>query len=132
MCKIGDIIIVDEYKDNGNVIPSHSFVVINDENGEIQGLSYDFVANALSSFKGKTQKKRKLSYPGNFPITPNDTITNPHNNKSGYIKSDQFYYFSKDKISYEVIGYMKPEIFNSLIEYIDNSDFELFDIVDNL
>ena len=129
MCKIGDIIIVDEYKDNGNVIPSHSFVVINDENGEIQGLSYDFVANALSSFKGKTQKKRKLSYPGNFPITPNDTITNPHNNKSGYIKSD---YFSKDKISYEVIGYMKPEIFNSLIEYIDNSDFELLDIVDNL
>ena len=132
MCKIGDIIIVDEYKDNGNVIPSHSFVVINDENGEIQGLSYDFVANALSSFKGKTQKKRKLSYPGNFPITPNDTITNPHNNKSGYIQSDQFYYFSKDKISYEVIGYMKPEIFNSLIEYIDNSDFELLDIVDNL
>ena len=132
MCKIGDIIIVDEYKDNGNVIPSHSFVVINDENGEIQGLSYDFVANALSSFKDKTQKKRKLSYPGNFPITPNDTITNPHNNKSGYIKSDQFYYFSKDKISYEVIGYMKPEIFNSLIEYIDNSDFELLDIVDNL
>ena len=47
MCKIGDIIIVNGYKDNGNTIPSHSFVVVSDENGKIQGLSYDFVANVL-------------------------------------------------------------------------------------
>lgn len=38
MCKIGDIIIVRKYKDHGKTISSHSFVVINDENGEIQGL----------------------------------------------------------------------------------------------
>lgn len=43
MCKIGDIIIVNQYKDKNNTISKHSFVVIDDENGTIQGLSYDFI-----------------------------------------------------------------------------------------
>lgn len=132
MCKIGDIIIVSEYKDHNISLPSHSFVVIDDKNGEIQGLPYDFVANVLSSFKGQIHKQRKLSYDGNFSITHNDTVTNPHNNRDGYVKADQWYYFAKDKISYNVIGYMKPDIFNSLIEYIENTDFDISDIVDNL
>ena len=42
------------------------------------------------------------------------------------------YYFSKDKISYMVIGNMKSDIFNLLIDYIEESDFEIVDIVDNL
>lgn len=132
MCKIGDIIIVNGYKDNGNTIPSHSFVVVSDENGKIQGLSYDFVANVLSSFKNERQKNRKLSYPGNFPISSDDTITDPHNNRNGFVKSDQMYYFAKDKISYKVIGYMKPDIFDLLIEFIEESDFDISDIIDNL
>ena len=132
MCQIGDIIIINQYKDKDSIISKHSFVVIDDENGTIQGLPYDFVANALSSFKNPKQKKRKLSYPGNFAITSNDTVTNPHNNKDGYIKADQLYYFAKDKISYRVIGQIKEDVFNDLIEFIENSDFQLLDIVDNL
>lgn len=132
MCQIGDIIIINQYKDGDNTISKHSFVVIDDENGTIQGLSYDFVANTLSSFKSPKQKKRKLSYPGNFAITSNDTVTNPHNNKDGYIKADQLYYFAKDKISYRVIGQIKEDVFNDLIDFIENSNFELLDIVDNL
>lgn len=132
MCQIGDIIIVNQYKDGNNIISKHSFVVIDDENGTIQGLSYDFVANALSSFKDNKQRKRKLSYSGNFAITSNDTVTTPHNNKDGYIKADQLYYFAKDKISYRVIGQIKEDVFNDLMDFIENSEFELFDIVDNL
>lgn len=132
MCKIGDIIIVKKYKNHGKTISSHSFVVINDENGEIQGLPYDFVANVLSSFKDETQKQRKMSYPGNFPIVSDDTITDPHNDRNGFVKSDQWYYFDKNKISYEVIGYMKPDIFDLLLEYIEESNFEFSDIIDNL
>lgn len=105
---------------------------MDDENGTIQGLSYDFVANVLSSFKDENQKQRKLSYPGNFAIMSNDTVTNPHNNKDGYIKADQLYYFAKDKISYRVIGQIKEDVFNDLMDFIENSDFELTDIVDNL
>lgn len=132
MCQIGDIIIINKYKDGDNIISKHSFVVIDDENGTIQSLPYDFVANALSSFKNPKQKNRKLSYPGNFAITSDNTITNPHNNKDGYIKADQMYYFSKDKISYKVIGQMKQDVFNDLIDFINNSDFEIIDIVSNL
>ena len=42
------------------------------------------------------------------------------------------YYFAKDKISYKVIGYMKPDIFDLLIEFIEESDFDISDIIDNL
>lgn len=73
-----------------------------------------------------------MSYPGNFPIVSDDTITDPHNDRNGFVKSDQWYYFDKNKISYEVIGYMKPDIFDLLLEYIEESDFEFSDIIDNL
>lgn len=66
------------------------------------------------------------------PISHNDTETNPHNNKDGYVKTDQLYYFNKNKISYTVIGFMKPEIFNMVLEFIEDSDFELSAIIDNL
>ena len=49
-----------------------------------------------------------------------------------YCENGKWYYFDKNKISYEVIGYMKPDIFDLLLEYIEESDFELSDIIDNL
>ena len=132
MCKIGDIILVDQYKDGDKTIGKHSFVVIEDTPGEIKGYSYDFICNVLSSFKNEEQKKRKLSYPGNFPVPHNDTITNPHNNKDGYIKTDQLYYFNKSKISYMTIGSMDMDIFNLMMEFLENSDFDLEEILSNL
>lgn len=132
MCQIGDIIVINKYKHEGVELTRHSFVVVDDENGVIQGLPYDFVANVLSSFKGDRQKRRKLSYPSNFPISHNDTNTDPDDGKDGYVKADQLYYFSKRNIDYSVIGEMKEDKFNELINFIENSNFELLDIVDNL
>ena len=51
MCCVGDIILVDKYKHNGKQINKHSFVVVDDDGGEIQGYSYDLICNVLSSFK---------------------------------------------------------------------------------
>ena len=132
MCKVGDIILVKKYKDGKHLLEKHSFVVINDENGKIKGLSYDMICNVLSSYKSETQMKQKLSYPGNFPIANEDTDTNPDNGKSGYLKTDQLYYFNKEKIDYTVIGNIKPDILNLVFEYIENSDFELTAVIDNL
>jgi hypothetical protein len=132
MCKIGDIILVKKYKDNGKILKRHSFVVINDENGEIEGLPYDLICNVLSSFKDDKQKERKMQYSGNFPIANDDTVTTPHNNKNGYVKTDQLYYFNKSILDYEVIGYIKPDIFELVIEYINESDFGLEAIINNL
>jgi len=48
MCKLGDIILVNEFKNkDGEIVAKHSFVVINDEKDSICGLMYDFVANIM-------------------------------------------------------------------------------------
>ena len=41
------------------------------------------------------------------------------NGKSACIKAEQFYYFHKDKIKYKVIGKLDEEIFNLLVEFIE-------------
>ena len=132
MCQIGDIIVIQKYKHGNKELSRHSFVVIDDEDGIIQGLPYDFVANVFSSFKNEKQKERKLSYPGNFPILNKDTVTNPNDGKDGFVKADQLYYFSKNNIDYSIIGEMKPDRFNDLIDFIEKSNFEIIEIIDNL
>jgi hypothetical protein len=132
MCKIGDIILVDNYKDNGCNLNKHSFIVIEDENGTIEGVPYDFICNVMSSFKNDEQKLRKLRYPGNFPISHNDTVTDPHNTKDGFVKTDQLYYFKKDNINFKVIGNVIPEVLDMIFDFIENSDFEFSHIIDNL
>ena len=132
MCKIGDIILVDNYKDNGCNLNKHSFIVIEDENGTIEGVPYDFICNVMSSFKNAEQKLRKLRYPGNFPISHNDTVTDPHNTKDGFVKTDQLYYFKKDNINFKVIGNVIPEVLDMIFDFIENSDFEFSHIIDNL
>lgn len=132
MCTIGDIILVEEYKHNGKKINKHSFIVLNDEAGRIQGLDYNLICNVMSSFKSDEQKKKKLCYPGNFPIVPEDYDDIKGNDKNGYIKADQLYYFNKDKINFIVIGRLNEDIYNLLIEFIEN-DLERFEqIIDNL
>lgn len=132
MCKIGDIILIRKYKDGKNQLGRHSFIVIDDRKDIIEGLPYDIICNVLSSFKDEEQRKRKLGYDGNFPISHDDTITNPDNGNDGYVKADQLYYFKKDKIDYQVIGNVLPDILNLLFEFISESNFPIVEIIDNL
>ena len=134
MCKIGDIIVIDRYTSQGMRLSRHSFVVLDDNNGKIQGLPYDFVSLVFSSFKSEEQKKKKMEYPGNFPIVAED-VDVTGNNRSGYVKAEQFYYFNKSKITYTVIGSMDIDIFNLLLEYIDDliqQGVQFEQITDNL
>lgn len=132
MCQAGDIILVKNYYDSGIEISKHSFVVISDEAGQIQGLDYDIICNVMSSFKNEQQKAKKLSYPGNFEITHLDSYVENGNDKDGFIKAEQFYYFDKEKIDFEVIGYLKPEVFNKLLEFIENLQIDIVHVIDNL
>lgn len=132
MCKLRDIILIDNYVSEGTPLNRHSFVVIDEVGDEIQGVPYDFVCNVMSSFKNETQKARKLSYPGNFPITASDAPVSGGNGKDGYIKADQFYYFNKSKIDYTVIGSVNIDVFDELLNFIENGDFEIASITDNL
>lgn len=136
MCQIGDIIVVYHYKDGKKSLDTHSFVVLDDTNGQIRGVDFDFIGLVMSSVKDEEQKKRKLSYPGNFPIVPEDQdINGGGNGESGYIKAEQFYYFNKNKIDYKVIGKLDMDIFNLLVEFIEeliNAGVKFRQITDNL
>lgn len=120
MCKIGDIIVVKKYiGDDGKIInKQHSFVVIDDNADTVSGISYDLVANVMSSFKDEEHRRRKLSHKENLEITSENIISDNTNNKSGYIKADQLFYFDKSKIDFYVIAEVNRELLDELIRLI--------------
>ena len=119
MCRLGDIIVVKEFKDkDGNTVPKHSFVVINDEKDYVEGLKYDFVSNMMCSFHNDKHKNKKLKYQENLPIKEEYISGDKINSKSGYIKADQLYYFNKSLIEYKVIAHMEAELLDELVQLI--------------
>lgn len=132
MCEVGDIIVIENYTHKGVNLSKHSFVVLSDDAGQIQGLDYNLICNVMSSFRNEEQKKKKLSYTGNFPIVPDDYGAIDGNNKSGYIKADQLYYFNKYRIEYIVIGRLNEDIFKLLLEFLEEEVADYEQIIDNL
>lgn len=130
MCEIGDIILVKKYASHGTEIGKHSFVVINTDDGEIQGLPYDLVCNVMSSFHSEEHKEKKLRFKGNLQVNKEDVQIPNGNNKEGYIKADQFYYFKRAEIDYIVIGSVSIDLYLQLINYINQLD-KVEDIIDN-
>lgn len=131
MCKVGDIIVVRNYKSHGKTINRHSFVVLSTENGQIQGLDYDLVCNVMSSFHSEEHRIKKLNYPGNFEYSADQEQMKNGHGKAGYIKAEQFYYFDRSKTDFYVLGNVTPSLFNSLLEFIDS--LETIEIItDNL
>lgn len=119
MCKLGDIIVIKEFKNEyGETIPKHSFVVINDETDFVEGFRYDFVSNMLCSFHNNEHKKQKLKYIENLPVKEEKISGEKINNKEGFIKADQLYYFDKNKIEYKVLAHMDPELLDELVQLI--------------
>ena len=46
MCKLGDVIIIKEFKnENGEIVSRHSFVVINDEPDFVEGFKITKIKN---------------------------------------------------------------------------------------
>lgn len=116
MCKLGDIIVVEKYISNEGVeINRHSFVVIHDKPGFIEGIPYDLVASVMSSFKNEKHKLKKLKFKENLEIISEDIISKSKNNKSGFIKADQLNYFDKSKVKYYVLGHISNELLDELI-----------------
>lgn len=119
MCQIGDIILVYNPKRFLKPIGVHSFVVLDDMHGKIRGFDFDFIGLLMSSMDTENKRERLMRYDGNFPITPDEQdIDDGGNGKLACIKAEQFYYFNKDKIRYKVIGKLDSDIFNLLIEFI--------------
>ena len=119
MCKIGDIILIYNPKRFRKPIGMHSFVVLDDTQGTIKSMDFDFIGLLMSSMDTEEKHEKLMRYDGNFPITPDEQdIEDGGNGKEACIKAEQFYYFNKEKIKYKVLGRLDEEIFNLLIEFI--------------
>ena len=122
MCKIGDIILIEKYKSNGKKVGKHPFIIIENNGGTVQGIDFNFIAWAMSSFKNERQKNAKMAYIGNFPTAPDDmTYIEDKYKKKGYVKVDQLYFFNTDKINYRVIGHMDEDVLFQIIKPYVNS-----------
>lgn len=132
MCSVGDIIVIQQHSDGNAELHRHSFIVLNNEGGQIQGLDYDLVCNVISSFKSSEQRLKKLSFPGNLEYRNEYSDIKSGNNNNGYIKAEQLYYFTLEKTDYTVIGCLKPDFFAQLIAFIKSLDIEFKVITDNL
>lgn len=138
MCKVGDIIEIQSYKHDPKVLHRHPFIIIDDTDGTITGLDYNLITVVMSSFKNKAQRQWKLSqYQSNMEIDISDkNITDPsYKNKAGYVKTEQFYYFNKDKIKYKLVGSVTPQYLNELYDFIEGLEqkgISIDQVIDNL
>ena len=125
MCKVGDIIVVEKYiSEDGKEMSKHSFVVIDDNPDNIKGLNYSFVSNVMSSFKNVQHKSNTLRYEENVGVPSEDIESDDINDKEGYIKADQLYYFDKNKIEYYVLASVNPDLLDELIRIIVKLEVE--------
>lgn len=122
MCKIGDILLIFNAR-NKRSVGMHPFIVLDDRNGKVSGVySYDFIGLLLTSADTEEKKERLKQIDGNFPIAENDKIMDDGksgDNRYSYVEADQFFYFDKNKIKYIHIGTLEPDIYNLIIEFIE-------------
>ena len=122
MCKVGDLLLIERTTNNGRTIGRHPFIVFSDENGIIKGTyNYDFLGFLLSSNETEEKREKMLKYDTNFPVAKDDKIiTDPnYNNLNSFVEFNPFFYFSKDKITFRKIGRIDEDIFNLLVEYLE-------------
>lgn len=122
MCKIGDILLIYNAR-NKKPVGAHPFIVLDDSNGIVSGIySYDFIGLLMTSANTEEKKERLGKIEGNFPILPDDKNMNEsknHDNRFSYVEADQFFYFDKSKIKYIHLGTIDPDIYNLIIDFIE-------------
>lgn len=125
MCKIGDLVIVYSPKVNSRNIGTHPFVVLDDSNGTIRGMyEYDFISLLLTSYEdGDEERKKQLGRrEGNLHIAKEDKLfidtKYRRTNRNSYIEANNFFYFSKEKVSYKKIGRLDEDVYNYIVDFI--------------
>ena len=78
----------------------------------------------MCSFHSENHKKRKLKIKSNLEIVSNKIKGRNVNNKNGYIRADDLFYFKKDKIEYKVIGRLSDDMLDKLIKLVISLNIE--------
>lgn len=122
MCKIGDILLIYNAKNKRQSVGMHPFIVLDDRNGKVSGVyGYDFIGLLLTSADTEEKKEKLKQIDGNFPISKDDKIMDygkDTDNRHSYVEADQFFYFDKGRIKYIHIGTIQPDIYNLIVEFI--------------
>ena len=114
MCKVGDIIIIEKFKnETGEDVARHPFIVISTKNGIIESMSFDMIGVLMSSIKNEEHRKKKLSYDVNIELKKEAGAK-----VDSYIKGNQLYCFQQDKIDYFKVGCVDIDVFLELREEI--------------
>ena len=123
MCKIGDILVVRNPVVDHKPIGQHSFIVLDDRNGIVSVFEYDFISLLLTSYEDENRREKLSSKEGNLPIAKDDKSFDDDkyrkNNRNSFVEADNLFYFSKEKISFKKIGELSPDIFNIIIDFIN-------------
>lgn len=127
--KNGDVIVINKYISPDNItMKQHSFIILNNQFGTVTGveigldleLQFDLVTTVMSSIKNEEHKNKiKSYYPKNMIVEFNDTQISYGNNKAGFIKANQLYYFNKNNIEYFKIGKLNEKTLNKLLELVE-------------
>lgn len=135
MCQVGDIILIYNAR-NKRPVGAHPFIVLDDTNGTVMGLyNYDFIGLLLTSASTEERKEHLKQYAGNFPVAKEDKYINSgkRDNLDSYVEADQLFYFDKNKIKYTHLGRLDDDIFNIIIEFMEelaDSGIEMKQILD--
>lgn len=126
MCKIGDLILIRNPKTQNKIIGQHTFIVMDDSGGIIRGMfEYDFIALVMTSYNesDETRHEKLKAYANNFHVSKLDKILDDEkyhsDNRAAYVRADMIFYFSKEKIKYKKIGMLSEEIYNLLVEFVE-------------
>ena len=123
MCKIGDILLIYNAKSKKKPVGMHPFVVLDDRDGIVSGIyAYDFIGLLMTSADTDDKKERLGNVEGNFPIAETDKIMNAgreKDNRYSFVESNNFFYFDKKKIKYVHIGRLDVEVYNLIVEFIE-------------
>ena len=122
MCQPGEIVVIEKFLDSEkHENTRHSFVVLSNESGKIEGIDYNIVLALMSSFRGKPDgyKAKKLKYPWNIHITTLDTDMLSGNNEEGFIKCNQLHYFDLTEDEINIIGSVNATVWDKINEALD-------------
>ena len=123
MCKIGDILLIYNAKNKRKPVGMHPFLVLDDTDGIVRGIyKFDFIGLLLTSAETEERKEKLKQFDGNFPISEDDKIMDEGregDNKYSFVEADQFFYFDKERIKYVHLGTIEPNIYNLIIEFIE-------------
>lgn len=124
MFRNGDILVIYNPKNNGAVIGTHPFIVVNSEEGNVNGMAYDFAAVVMSSMTTKEREEKAAKYISNFVIQPEDKKVKETkhvtiNQKPAFAYLNQPFFFSVEETRVKRIGKMTDEAFEQLIERME-------------